>query len=77
MAGSKTGAQKARETNLKNNPNYYSDIGKKSWNDPKRSRNVGFAAHPELAKTAGAKGGRKTKNDHEKALQQEAATEEV
>ena len=54
-----TGGQKTRYTNLKNNPNFYRDIGKLSnagWEKNGRKPR-GFAANPELAKTAGKLGG--------------------
>ena len=59
MAGSKSGAIKARDTNLKNNPNFYKEIGKlsnASWEKNGRMPR-GFAANPELASLAGKKGG--------------------
>lgn len=55
MAGTKIGGLKAAQKNLMNNPNFYSDMGRKGGlaKTPK-----GFAANPELARIAGAKGGR-------------------
>lgn len=55
MAGTVAGGKKAAEKNLRNNPNFYRDIGRKGG---KNGRTGGFAANPELARTAGAKGGR-------------------
>ncbi len=53
----------ARDKNLAKNPNYYSDLGKKSWADsPNRKRGPGFAGlSPEKHKEASAKGGRNGK----------------
>lgn len=58
MAGTKEGARKARETNYKTHgPDFYRRIGSKGGQqNPSKPR--GFAANPELAKIAGAKGGR-------------------
>lgn len=74
MAGTKEGAQKARNRNLQNDPNYYSKIGKRSWVNP-RSHETGFAKlsrekHIELS----AKGGKKTKSDYKTTV---STTEEV
>lgn len=63
MAGNKSGAAKARATNLAKDPNYYSKIGAQSWKDPQRSRKTGFALDPALAQEAGRKGGKKTKSE--------------
>ncbi len=58
MAGTKAGAQKAKKTNLaKYGPNFYAEIGAKGG---RNGHTGGFAANPELAKIAGAKGGRKS-----------------
>ena len=56
MAGTKEGARKARETNYKTHgPDFYRRIGSKGGQN---GHTGGFAANPELAKIAGAKGGR-------------------
>lgn len=47
--------KKARDTNLKKDPDFYRKIGTKGG---LISRNGGFAADPELAREAGRKGGR-------------------
>lgn len=61
MAGTKLGAAKARETNYaKHGRDFYARIGamggSKTGTKPK-----GFAANPELARQAGAIGGRKSR----------------
>jgi len=56
MAGTKAGGLKARETNMaKHGSDFYARIGAKGG---KNGHTGGFAANPELAKRAGAKGGR-------------------
>lgn len=56
MAGTKAGAQKTAETNRrKYGADYYARIGAIGG---KKSRGGGFAANKELARIAGAKGGR-------------------
>lgn len=66
MAGTKEGSQKAAETNkLRHGPDFYKNIGSKSWKNPERSRKTGFALlkkdkHLEISK----KGGQKTKEDY-------------
>lgn len=56
MAGTKAGGLKAAETNKrKYGSDWYSRIGKKGG---KNGHTGGFAANPELARLAGAKGGR-------------------
>lgn len=56
MPGTKTGGLKARETNLKKyGKEFYRIIGSKGGQN---GHTGGFAARPELARTAGAKGGR-------------------
>lgn len=56
MAGTKAGGLKAAETNKRKYGNdWYSRIGKKGG---KNGHTGGFAANPELARSAGAKGGR-------------------
>lgn len=75
MAGNKEGAAKARDKNLASDPNFYANIGSKSWVNPDRSHETGFALlakkdkekHIELSK----KGGRKTKADYKTSLDTE------
>ena len=55
MAGTKAGGLKAAAKNLQKDPNFYAKIGAKGG---KNGRTGGFAANPELARVAGAKGGR-------------------
>lgn len=56
MAGTRAGGLKAYATNLKKHgKNFYREIGSKGG---KNSHTGGFAANPELARIAGAKGGR-------------------
>ena len=57
MAGTKQGGQKAAATNKsRHGSDFYANIGRKGG-QVKGTRG-GFAANPELAKIAGAKGGR-------------------
>ena len=59
MAGTKAGGQKAAATNLeRHGRNFYREIGAKGG---RNGHTGGFAANPELAKIAGAKGGRISK----------------
>ncbi|WP_374208664.1 general stress protein [Pseudarthrobacter cellobiosi] len=58
MAGTRIGALKARAKNLAIDPDFYSRIGKIGGSN---GRTGGFAANPELARIAGAKGGRKSR----------------
>ena len=56
MAGTRTGGQRAALTNKQRyGANFYEMIGRKGG---KISRGGGFAMNPDLARTAGAKGGR-------------------
>lgn len=56
MAGTKAGGMKAAATNkAKHGSDFYAKIGAKGG---KLGRTGGFAANPELARIAGAKGGR-------------------
>lgn len=56
MAGTKAGGQKAAATNkAKFGSDFYAKIGAKGG---KLGKTGGFAANPELARIAGAKGGR-------------------
>ena len=59
MAGTKAGGQKAANTNTaKYGKDFYAEIGRKGG---RNGHTGGFAANPELAKIAGAKGGRISK----------------
>lgn len=58
MAGTKIGGQKAAARNLANDPDFYRRIGSIGG---KNSTTGGFAANRELARIAGAKGGRISK----------------
>lgn len=55
MAGTKAGGLKAAAKNIAKNPRFYEEIGRKGG---KNGHTGGFAANPELARIAGAKGGR-------------------
>ena len=55
MAGTQAGGQKAAAKNLQRDPNFYAKIGAKGGQN---GHTGGFAANPELARIAGAKGGR-------------------
>ena len=56
MAGTKAGGQKAAATNkARHGSDFYAKIGQKGG---KNGTTGGFAANPELARIAGAKGGR-------------------
>ncbi len=68
MAGTKAGAAKAALTNkLKYGPEFYANIGRRGG---KNGHTGGFAANPELAKIAGAIGGRKSKRGPAKHKQE-------
>ncbi|MBQ8157315.1 hypothetical protein IJ102_02935 [Candidatus Saccharibacteria bacterium] len=59
MAGTKAGGRKAAATNKsKYGKDFYAEIGRKGG---RNGHTGGFAANPELAKLAGAKGGRISK----------------
>lgn len=58
MAGTKAGGLKAAAKNLANDPDFYRRIGRIGG---KNGTTGGFAANPELARIAGAKGGRKSR----------------
>ena len=55
MAGTKAGGQKAAAKNLAKDPFFYAKIGARGG---RNGNTGGFAANPELARIAGAKGGR-------------------
>lgn len=59
MAGTKEGGRKAAITNIKKyGKDFYRENGRKGGHN---GHTGGFAANPELAKIAGAKGGRISK----------------
>ena len=59
MAGTKAGGQKAAATNLeRHGKDFYREIGAKGG---RNGHTGGFASNPELARIAGAKGGRISK----------------
>lgn len=60
MAGNKTGGLKARDTNLKNDPDFYHNLGKLSWKDPNR-KTGGFTGDSERASELGKLGGAKSR----------------
>lgn len=64
MAGTKAGGAKAAETNRKKyGTEFYRNIGRMGG---KNGHTGGFAANPELAKIAGAKGGKMSKRGRAK-----------
>lgn len=58
MAGTKAGGIKAAKKNKENNPNFYREIGRIGG---MKGKTGGFYANRELARIAGAKGGRISK----------------
>lgn len=59
MSGTKAGGQKASATNKKKyGEDFYANIGRKGG---QAGHTGGFAANPELARIAGAKGGAKSR----------------
>lgn len=59
MAGTRAGGKKAAETNkAKYGEDFYRELGRKGG---KNGHTGGFAFNPELARIAGAKGGRISK----------------
>lgn len=84
MSGTQAGAQKARATNIKRyGPDFYQIIGARSWDDPFRSRETGFAKLPrEKVIELGSKGGKTNKGKKCKKhdiiyLDSEAALQEL
>lgn len=72
MAGTKEGGRKASQTNKKKyGKDFYSRIAARSWSDPNRSRETGFALDPARAAEAGRKGGKKTKKEYKTNGQKE------
>lgn len=69
MAGTKAGAKKAAATNIeRHGKNFYREIGRMGGSN---GHTGGFAANPELAKIAGAKGGRISKRGASKNKRKE------
>ena len=61
MAGTKAGGKKAAKTNKKiHGANFYAEIGRKGGRKSHPETRY-FAMHPEVAKTAGTKGGLKSR----------------
>lgn len=65
MSGTYQGGLKAKETNLKNDPNFYANIGRIGGT---KSRGGGFSGDPERARIAGAKGGKHSHSTKPKGL---------
>lgn len=60
MSGTKLGGAKSRDKNLTRDPDFYKKIGR-IGGSKKTSKPKGFAADPERARIAGARGGRISK----------------
>ena len=61
MSGSRDGGRKAAETNKKKyGKDFYANIGRKGGSKSHPETRY-FAMHPEVAKNAGAKGGKRSK----------------
>lgn len=62
MGGTRDGGKKIRDKLLARDPNYYSNLSKKA-KKPRggHAYKHSFQNNPELAKAAGAKGGKKSK----------------
>ena len=65
MAGTKAGAIKSRATILARDPDFYKRIGQKGGQN---GHTGGFASDPELARRAGAIGGRISRRGPKKAM---------
>jgi general stress protein YciG len=75
MPGTITGGQRAAETNMKKyGKDFYARIGAKGG---KRGTTGGFAANRELARIAGAKGGRISRRRKAEVVEVEAKTTEI
>ena len=64
MAGTKAGGQKAAAKNLERDPFFYAKIGAAGG---KKGTTGGFFANRELARAAGAKGGRISRRTSKKS----------
>ena len=62
ISGNALGGQKAREANLKKDPDFYKKLGRKGGK--KTGVMKGFAANPELAARVGQKAGKISKRGH-------------
>lgn len=65
MAGTTAGGIKTRDKNLAKDPDFYKKIGAVGG---KKGTTGGFYANRELARIAGARGGRKSKRTKNEAL---------
>jgi general stress protein YciG len=75
MPGTITGGQRAAETNMKKyGKDFYARIGAKGG---KRGTTGGFAANRELARIAGAKGGRISRRRKAEVVEVEAKATEI
>lgn len=63
MSGTRVGGLKAAAKNLTRDPNFYAKIGAKGG---RNGNTGGFYANRELARLAGAKGGRKSRRGSKK-----------
>ncbi len=73
MAGTRQGGKKAAEENKKRyGEDFYANIGRKGG---KAGHTGGFAADPELARRAGALGGKKSKRGPAKKKEEEKEEE--
>ena len=66
MAGTVAGGRKAAQKNLERDPDFYAKIGRKGGVN---GHTGGFAANPELARVAGAKGGRISRRRSKKVIE--------
>lgn len=75
MSGTREGGLKAAKTNKeRHGQDFYKGIGKSGG---KKSRGGGFAANPELAKLAGAKGGKISRRGKAKESAKETKSVEI
>lgn len=75
MPGNKIGGLKARETNIRRHgKDFYKHIGAIGG---RNGHTGGFAANPELARLAGAKGGRKSRRGSSKKKDEIDEAEEI
>lgn len=76
MAGSREQGLRAKKTTLANDPNHYQKIAlmaQEAWvRNGKKPR--GFSVYPELARIAGAKGGKISKRGPNKTKKTEETT---
>jgi len=66
VTGTSAGGKLAAAKNLANDPLFYAKIGAKGG---RNGRTGGFAANPELARIAGAKGGKISKRNGKRIVQ--------